>query len=191
MHDGRTPLLALKKEWIWWLLDWCDTWPFEKKGECIHSTSRNSFSQEIKKCYSAQYFYSNTHNFKKGKQPWASVGKNERKPCSTTEWLTEVRARADRELAPKGDMKNDQRKWEWPLQYAQGTGAVFWFGLDKTKSLAWGTSWQCLCVRWVKATEWNENGGDPASADTPKERVNEVAFSTWLKNCDSTAAEAL
>ena len=42
-----------------------------------------------------------------------------------------------------------------------------------------------------KATEWNENEGDPASADTPKERVNEVACSTWLKNCDRTAAEAL
>jgi hypothetical protein len=42
-----------------------------------------------------------------------------------------------------------------------------------------------------KATEWNENEGDPASADTPKERVNEVALRTWLKNCDSTAAEAL
>ena len=72
-------------------------------------------------------------------------------------------------------MKNDRRKWEWPLQVAQGTGAGFWFGLDKTKSLAWGTSWQCLCVRCEKATEWNENGGDPALADTPKERVNEVA----------------
>ena len=42
-----------------------------------------------------------------------------------------------------------------------------------------------------KATEWNENEGDPASADTPKERENEVAFSIGLKNCDSTAAEAL
>ncbi len=27
---------------------------------------------------------------KKGKLPRASVGKNERKPCSKTEWLTEV-----------------------------------------------------------------------------------------------------
>ena len=79
----------------------------------------------------------------------------------------ERNARADRELAPKGDMENDRRKWEWPLQVAQGTGKVFWFGLDKTKSLAWGTSWQWLCVGCVKATEWNENGGDPALADTP------------------------
>ena len=41
VHDDKTPLLALRKEWIWWLLDWCDTWPFEKYGECIHSTSRS------------------------------------------------------------------------------------------------------------------------------------------------------
>ena len=27
-----------------------------------------------------------------------------------------------------------------------------------------------LWVRCVKATEWNENGGDPAIADTPKEK---------------------
>jgi hypothetical protein len=46
-----------------------------KNGECIHSTSRKSFSQEQKKCCSAQNLQSNTHKLKKGKLPRASVGK--------------------------------------------------------------------------------------------------------------------
>jgi len=100
----------LRKEWIWWLLDWCDTWPFEKKGECIHSTSRKSFLQELKKCQSAQNLQSNTHKLKKEKQPWASVGKNERKPCSYTEWLTEVWARAVCELERRWKPEMD-RDW--------------------------------------------------------------------------------
>ena len=37
----------------------------------------------------------------------------------------ERNARDDRELAPKGDMENDRRKWKRPLQVAQGTGAGF------------------------------------------------------------------
>ena len=190
VHDDKTPLWALRKEWIWWLLDWCDTWPFGKNGECIYSTSRKSFSEELKKCCSAQNLQFKTHKFKKEKQPWASVGKNERKPCSTTEWLTEVWARADRELAPKGDMENDRRKWEWPLQVAQGTGAGFWLALEKTNCMAWGTSWQSVCVWCVKGTDWMIRRGSSDSGHTVGE-MKEVAFSTWLKNCDSTAAEAL
>ena len=203
VHDDKTPLLALRKEWIWWLLDWCDTWPFEKKGECIHSTSRKSFSQELKKCYSAQNLQSNTHKIKKGKQPWASVGKNEMEPwglrngvmkCGSIErnqrYGGERNARADRELAPKGDMENDRRKWEWPLQVAQGTGVCFWLGLEKTNCLAWGTSWQSVCVWCVKGTDWMIRRGSSDSGQTVGE-MKEVAFSTWLKNCDSTAAEAL
>jgi len=61
----------------------------------------------------------------------------------------ERNARAARELAPKGDMKNDRRKWEWPLQVAQGTGAGFWLALEMGKQanevriglVGWGSAW--------------------------------------------------
>jgi hypothetical protein len=76
----------------------------------------------------------------------------------------------------------------------------FWCGMGITNCLAWGTSWQRVCVWCVKGTDWMKRRGsshfDCAQWTIyslwnywlypilPQSKMKEVAFSMGLKNCD-------